>query len=391
MSAKKKLIGIRSAFYRATMRAVGALFPVDQHKTVYISFGGHAYSDNPRAVSEAMSALDPKARPIWLFKDPDKARPSMPEDVTALRIHSLRAIWAMATAGCWVLNGLMPPYVIKRKGQLYVQTWHGDRGFKVCLQESGKNGLPDAKVLDVGVIGSDLGEMFFHTAFQYDGELLRVGSPRNDALIHIDPAEAARIRRDLGIAPDEGVAMYAPTMRENLGHTSKKQDLGALDFVRILNLLEDKDQRKWRLIVRAHSTMAGLTGYAQDARILDLSDYEDMRDLLIITDLYMTDYSSSACDFPLANRPVAIYQPDYDAFKSKDRTLYFDIEDSPFPTARTQEELEAILSQMNEASTRESCRKILDFYVTDESGEASRRVADWMIAHRTPLESHKTP
>lgn len=379
MSVKRKLIGLRSVLYRAIMRAVGALFPIDRDKTVYVSFGGHAYCDNPRAVSEMMQQLSPEAKPVWLFKDPAKPRPDMPDSVQAVRIHSLRSVFELATAGCWVLNGLMSPYMVKRRGQYYVQTWHGDRGFKVCLQESGKNGLPDAKVLDLGVVGSGFGEAFFRSGFQFDGELLRVGSPRNDALLAMDAAEVSRIRHLIGLGEGERVVMYAPTMREELGHTSKKQDVSSLDCTRVLNLLEARDARPWRMIVRAHSTIAGLTGFEGDGRILDLSDYEDMRDLLMVTDLYMTDYSSSASDFALTGRPVAIYQPDYDAYQDKDRALHFTIEQSPFWTARTQDELDAILMNMTCDRVRENDRAILDFYDTEETGQASRRVAEWIL------------
>lgn len=379
-SLKRRLIALRSALYRAMMRAAGALLPLDRHKTVYMSFGGHAYSDNPRAVSEAMSALDPQARPVWLFTDPNKPRPDMPQNVIPVRAHSLRAVYHMATASCWVLNHLMPPYLVKRRGQCYVQTWHGDRTFKVVLHESGKRGIPDLDVMDLGVVGSDQGETIFRDMFGYKGELLRVGSPRNDALIHLDDQEAARIRRAVGIGEDERVAMYAPTMREHLAHTQRRQDVQALDFKRLLDLLEQRDGLSWRLIVRAHSTVSGLGGYAADARILDLSGYEDMRDLLQICDLLLTDYSSSACDFPLTGRPVVLFQPDIDEYRARDRALCFKMEDSPFHAARSQAELEDILLSIDEDGARENARAIEQFFGIDETGEAAKRVAEWILS-----------
>ena len=38
---------------------------------------------------EALLALRPDVRAVWLFKDPRKARPHMPERVRAVRSHSL--------------------------------------------------------------------------------------------------------------------------------------------------------------------------------------------------------------------------------------------------------------------------------------------------------------
>ncbi|MEG1812996.1 MAG: CDP-glycerol glycerophosphotransferase family protein [Clostridia bacterium] len=380
-SLKQALLAGRTALYRQGMRIVGRVMPIKGEQVLFTSFGGHAYSDNPRAVSEALHAQLPKARVIWLFQDAKKARPAMPDYVIPLRIHGLRALYAMATSGAWVLNGLMPPYAVKRAGQLYVQTWHGDRMFKVCLHNSGKNGLPDVQAMDLGVIGSDQGEMFFRTAFKFPGELLRVGSPRNDALMHPCARDVSRIRAAIGLGAGEKVAMYAPTMREHLGHTSALQDLSAIDFVRVLDLLEARDHVKWRLIVRAHSTVAGLTGYARDERILDLTDYEDMRDLLEVCDLLMTDYSSSACDFPLTGRAVALYQPDIASYKARDRALYFEMADSPFWAAANQQDLEKILSEMTPSRVQENDQAILDFFGTTETGEAAKLVAQRIVSH----------
>ena len=384
---RQKVMQLRGALYRALMGTMGALLPVDKNKVVFVSFGGHAYSDNPRAVCEALLQLRPNAKPIWLFKDTKKTREEMPSTVKSIRINSWASLYHYATASCWVLNGLMPGFCIKkRKNQFYVQTWHGDRMFKVCLHNSGKHGLPDVKVMDVGIIGSDMGEMFFRTAFQYEGELMRVGSPRNDAIMHIDANESKRIREKIGVREGERVAMYAPTMREHLNHTNQRQDLSNLDFQRVLDLLEKKYDCPWRLIMRAHSTVAGLTGIASDERIIDLSAYEDMRDLLMVTDLYMTDYSSSACDVPLKNCPVVLFQPDIEEYKEKDRALYFEMEDSPFWAASDQAQFEQFLTDMDEQNIIENSRAILDFFGTDESGEASMLVATRMIEHMDGLK-----
>lgn len=378
---RKKVLRLRNRLYKAIMALIGKLWPMDRRKVVFDSFGGHAYSDNPRAVCDALLEISPHITPVWLFTRPEKERQDMPDRVKPVRAHSLAAVWHMATAGAWVLNGLMPHYAVKRKGQLYVQTWHGDRMFKVCLHNSGKHGLPDVDAMDFAVIGSDQGEMFFRTAFRYEGELLRVGSPRNDRLMAPLPGEPEKLRQRLGLEMDWGVALYAPTMREHLGHTKEKQDIGSLDFVRVLDLLEQKEGRPWRLLLRAHSTVSGLTGYQPDPRILDVSGYEDMRDLMIVADLLMTDYSSCACDFPLTGKPVVLFQPDLQQYQELDRKLYFKISDSPYWAASDQAGLESFLLDMDEEKARANSRAVLDFFGTDESGRAAAQVATRIAAH----------
>ncbi len=383
-AARKRLMTLRARAYRALMKSAHALGIRDGRKVVFDSFGGHAYSDNPRAVCEALLALRPDVRAVWLFKDPRKARPHMPERVRAVRSHSLAAVWHMATAGTWVFNGLMPHYAVKGKGQFYVQTWHGDRPFKVCLQESGKNGLPDAGAIDLAVAASRAGTDFFRSAFQYQGDILVEGSPRNDVLVNPVPVLAERTRKQLGLRRSWGVAMFAPTMREHLSHTAHKQDLSGIDLVRVLDLLEKKEGRPWRMLVRAHSTVAGLTGLAQDSRILDVSGYEDMRDLLAICDLLLSDYSSCASDFPLTGKPVALFQPDLDQYQAQDRPLYFSMEDTPYWAAANQRELEQILLDMDPDKARDNDEAILDFFGTQESGHAARAVAQRILQRFPP-------
>lgn len=104
----------------------------------------------------------------------------------------------------------MPHYAVKGKGQFYVQTWHGDRPFKVCLQESGKNGLPDAGAIDLAVAASRAGTDFFRSAFQYQGDILVEGSPRNDVLVNPVPALAERTRKQLGLRPVLGGGHVRP-------------------------------------------------------------------------------------------------------------------------------------------------------------------------------------
>ena len=123
--------------------------------------------------------------------------------------------------------------------------------------------------------------------------------------------------------------------------------------------------------MRAHSTVAGLTGLAQDSRILDVSGYEDMRDLLAICDLLLSDYSSCASDFPLTGKPVALFQPDLDQYQAQDRPLYFSMEDTPYWAAANQRELEQILLDMNPDKARDNDEAIPGFL--RHAGKRSRR------------------
>ena len=127
--------------------------------------------------------------------------------------------------------------------------------------------------------------------------------------------------------------------------------------------------------MRAHPSISSLHTSIKDEKIIDASKYEDMAELLAISDFLITDYSSSAGDFALRNKPIILYQSDRQEFLKVDRSFYFDIDKSPFMVAKSQEELEKIINMLSVDVINQNCKDILDFYGTYETGNAAEIVA----------------
>ncbi|MGR5457170.1 CDP-glycerol glycerophosphotransferase family protein, partial [Vibrio alfacsensis] len=53
-------------------------------------------------------------------------------------------------------------------------------------------------------------------AFDYAGEVLDVGYPRNDSLVVSPPEVRDEVRRRLGLAPDTLAILYDPTWRDSV-------------------------------------------------------------------------------------------------------------------------------------------------------------------------------
>ena len=81
-------------------------------------------------------------------------------------------------------------------------------------------------------------------------------------------------------------------------------------------------------------------------------------------------------------RPVVLYQADRQEYLEKDRTFYFDIDDSPYLVAQSQQELESIILELTSEKAAENCTEILKFYGDCETGHAAQSVAriimEWM-------------
>ena len=366
------LIRLRWVGGRCVMRLCHAAFGVRPKRVFFSSFKGRDYSDSPARISEQLHALRPDAEIVWQLWNAEGA----PDYVRVVRPRSLAALRAISTARCLVDNFNRPQYMLKFPDQRYVQTWHGDRGFKKMLydMEDGQF-FPDGAQMDLGVSGSEFGTKNYRTAFHYEGEVLQLGMPRNDILLSRDTEAAKAARRKLGLGGDERVMLYMPTFRND--RRGGEQPAG-FDLGLALDRLEAATGRPWRCLTRAHSKSLRVDGGGDDPRVRDVSAWPETSELLLSADLLISDYSSAAGDFVLLDRPVILYQEDIDRFISGDRQMYFDLRTCPYPRAESQEQLLALLDDID--ALRPACAKVREFYGVTETGHSARAVAEWISA-----------
>ena len=353
-----------------------------KNAVVFESFSGKSYSDNPRATSEKLHELHPDIKIVWFFKDPKAKQNLIPDYIKCIDTNNKFAVlkW-LSTAKC-VVNNCGLSDVSKGKKQYFVQVWHGDRAFKKILHDS-SFASQDFKLIeekdgfcDLAVSGSKYGEMQFRSAFRYKGEILKVGIPRNDALINIDKDKIQSIKKNLGINSSKKIILYAPTLRRENSNSKTLQKIQNIDLIRTLDALKKRTNNDWVFLIRSHPSISGLTCDFNDSRIIDASSYEDMADLLLVSDFLITDYSSSAGDFALLHKPIILYQSDKNEYLKNDRTFYFNIEDSPYFVAENQEELEKLIGSVTDIEFEKNCDDILKFYDTYETGKASEYLVE---------------
>ena len=305
---------------------------------------------------------------VWQLENPADA----PDYVRVVPPHSLKALTELSRARCFVDNFNRPIYLLKFPGQLYVQTWHGDRGFKKMLYDM-NDGLkyPDYAQMDLAVSGSDFGTKNYRSAFRYAGEVMQTGMPRNDALVHPDETQIADIRRRLNVGSAR-VLLYAPTFRDSTaGHAQK----AGFDVGRALEALRTATGEEWLCLTRAHDQNRAIEA-ASESDVRDVTAWPEMSELLLAADLLITDYSSSAGDYALLNRPAILYQPDLNEFVSDDREMYFDLKTCPYLRAESEEALMAMLSDFAHLPLRGA--DVLRFYGATETGRSAQDVAKWI-------------
>ena len=210
--------------------------------------------------------------------------------------------------------------------------------------------------------------MTLREAFDYRGEVLETGLPRNDVLL--DEAarnEAAhRARAALGLSENVRLALYAPTWRDDRLRAHQ------IDFSRLKAALSARFGGEFRVLFRGHYITDGNSSASFGD--VDATQYPDMQDLLAASDVLVTDYSSCMWDMSLIFRPVFLYCTDLNTYRA-DRDFFTDIRTWPFPVSETNDELEQTILRFDEDAYREAVRRHHRELGSCETGHAARDAA----------------
>lgn len=377
MKNKLRIIKRKVLIYTSRLYVIlYGLFHKTEKKILFDSFVGKQYSDNSRAISEKIHELYPDYRIVWYIIDKEKCDKILPEYVKIIS-SKLNFYKELATCCSYVTNENMEPDKYKKKGQFFVQNWHGDIGPKKVLYSAyddinKKRPIPvtDNNVTNICIAGSDFGENVYRKAFRYNGEVLKIGSPRNDKLINQDKNEINKIKKILNIDSKTKVLLYAPTFRDyNIG---KSQNID-IDLKSVVSRLTSKGE-KWICLVRAHSILKGFH-YVKSDEIIDVTPYPDMADLLLISDMLITDYSSCAFDFIIKEKPVILAVFDIDNYKKNCRGLNFLMDEVGLLTAKNQKELVYIIDNTSDDDYKKTCIKVKKRFNMITNGNASEIIA----------------
>ena len=379
MDKSQRFPKLAKLYRTALVRCSRAIRGIDKNKVVFCSLQGRGYFDSPRCICERLHERRPDTDIVWLMKDSAKrrAQSGLPDYVRVVRYRSRAAFTEQATARVWVDNFTKQPGLKPARGrQFYIQTWHGDRAIKKIGYDMGtRDEYRVEELCDRVLTASRFGEGMFRTAFNYRGEYVKAGSPRNDILVKSDPRDIQRVREKLGIPAGVKLLLYAPTYRENEKVIPKRAQM---DLDRTLRCLEENTGAPWRCLYRAHYMSKGIDLESVKDRIVDVTRHEEMAELLLAADMVLTDYSSCALDFIVRDLPAIFYIADWEEYVST-RRVYFDIRETPMMTAANQDELEALIRDLTPEKARQNCRAIRDYFGYYETGHATDAAVDRII------------
>lgn len=346
------------------------VLPIDQNVVLFESMEGSQYSCSPKYVSELLHRANPSVKIKWYFKKGIVKK--TPDYVSAEYGEKFKKLLLEMTSGTIVTNQNVLGYIPFRKKQLIINTWHGGGAYKKVHGSAKTFELCANNTSYILSSSKVFSEFFLKSDFRYqDDKIIKCGMPRNDLLQENCEPQEKKIRESLGIGKNDFIVLYAPTFRGNSNHMQAwKMDL---DFSMLQQEIETKFGRKCEILVRAHVGDDVFSRHKVSIR--DVSQYDDMQQLLCITDLLITDYSSCVWDRAVQKRMGILYATDVDEYR-RYPGLYTDITTWPFPLAQNNEELKQKLRKLDEKKQAESCEKHLQELGSYETGHATEQVVE---------------
>lgn len=343
--------------YKLLFWFMGKVIPKDANMIIFESFHGKQYSDNPRALYEYLNEKHPDYNLIW-SADRRHLVIFSENGVQYVQRFSLKWLWFMNRAKYWVINTRLPLWIPKTPRTTYVQTWHGtplkrlaaDMN-QVLMPETDtekykQNFLYEAGKWDYLISPNPYSTEIFKHAFAFDKQIIESGYPRNDYLItHNNAEKITSLKEEMGIPLNKNVILYAPTWRDNQFYQK-----GQYKFDIQMNLQQMKSEfgDEYVILLRMHYLISeNIDLKAYKGFVYDFSSYEDIRDLYLVSDLLITDYSSVLFDYANLKRPMLFFVYDLDDYRDNLRGFYFDFEqEAPGPLVKTTNEIIAAIRKL---------------------------------------------
>ena len=360
---------------------------VERGRVLCWAYNYKQYGCNPRYLTEYLLENYPDMEIVWVFRKGISTE-GIDKRIKCVKFRTWEYLKMVNSAEFLVTNSRTDPWHIywhKRPEQKYLMLWHGGAALKKVERDAEeklgysywRKAKRDSEVCDLMISGCRANTDLIKRSFWYSGEVLEAGIPRND--IFFDTEQHRQIRERLNseynIPDNHRIVMYAPTFRRS----------GTIEPYRINwqelipHLREKFNGAEITVFLRLHPNLIGKVdtrSLQNSPEVIDMTRYHDMQELLCISDMLITDYSSSMFDYAMLRRPCLLYATDVEQY---DRGYYYDFSELPFPLAQSGDELVKLIANFD----FESYLAELDHFLANtlgmkEHGTAAKELAEWM-------------
>ena len=305
---------------------------------------------------------------------------------TVLRHGSLRYFFVLTTARVVITDdGINGPHQ-KRRGQLYISTWHGGGtfkkvGFDTAHDEGQLRYLNEFyRGLDYMVVSCKRQAELYQTAFRLLPEqMVASGMPRTDILF--SKAEnrerqtdiVLRVRKAFSIPEGAHLLLYAPTYRKDRYALLEPHALE-----QVLAALSAMFGGEWVCLYRTH--YLGTKFKVHGKAVHDATNWPDVQELELASEVLVTDYSSVLWDMSLMKKLCLLYVPDTETYIANNRDFFEPFSAYPYPKASNLRELVRAIEHFEKEPYDGAVQRYLSRCGCLDDGKSTERFCRWLMA-----------
>lgn len=358
------------------------LIPIKKNKILFICHYGKYYGCNPKYIFEKVFyQYSSKLQYVWVL---NKEHTNLDQNVIQVKNKSIFFFYHILTAKVIISNNALGSYIPKRKGQTFINTWHGGGAYKRVHFDIAE-GKADKKVYQIFANQTDyhLSSSKLFTKCMSEStnipkmKFLEFGMPRNDYIIKtkgkINEEEKRKLVIQIGIPKEawgKKFVLYAPTFR---GKVNKGYFNNFLEVEKIIKSFEERFGGSWVLLFRSHQKVEGVTL----ENCIVVNDYEDMQHILLCSDALITDFSSVMWDFMFLQRPGFLFIPDLKE-QLNNTPFYTPVDSWPFSVSITNDELCMQVKNFAEDKAKDKIEEHKRLLGNKDNGNATLKLLEFI-------------
>lgn len=219
-------------------------------------------------------------------------------------------------------------------------------------------------------------EDYYSEAFQIDKEKIKaLGLPRLD--YYFENHDLNKIKSDFckkyNVESNKKIILYAPTFRDEKKYNNV---LNFLDLKKFNDVLGDE----YILALRLHPKIMDFYDDAIESseNYIDCSNYPSEQELMMISDVLITDYSSIMIEFAILDKPILFFVYDLDNYLTTERGFYYDFKKT-VPGKLVYNSDELIDAINNEDFDKDKMTSFVKTQFDVIDGKSSKRVVDFLL------------
>ncbi len=308
---------------------------IDENLIIMGAHGGGLFLDDPKYIFKYLNErTDYKV--FWIAKAKQVFNKLKREGYNVLPFYNLKTIRLLRKAKyIFLSHGYLDVLPIEFSSKTTViLTWHGTPIKKINL------GLTDSYLYSkwgdifrlklkndqyidylLTPSGNKRDHQILSNSFRISSEkILDLGYPKLDILFNEDLEMINKLKNYYNIPENtKQIILYCPTWRDDF---ELNFPFTAAELMSLNNLLEKTESI---FLIKAHVFVKNIN-FKDYKNIKIVSKTADIQELYLITDILITDYSSTMFDFSLLNRPILLYTYDLKDYLKK-RGLYYNLEE----------------------------------------------------------------